>query len=85
MPKTIDNRFRCPTELWRQFLDVCNTLEVDHKMVMISLLTYFVLEKRLPSAPTGTGNTYYAPAPIPQIKKTSDPYINELLSDELFT
>jgi hypothetical protein len=85
MPKTtLDNRFRCPPELWRQFLDVCNLLEVNHKQVMVALITYFVLEKRLPSSQP-TGNTYYAPVSIPEIRQqTSDPYINELLNDDLF-
>lgn len=90
MPSTtLDNRFRCPPELWKQFLDKCHSRGVDHKSVMSALITYFVLTGELPQR---TGVTIYEPQPIPsfepepqvQFSQNNDP-LQELLNDDLFS
>ena len=88
MPTTkVDNRFRYPPDIWRAFLNACAETGQNYKVVLLQLATWYTVEKRLPeSGHSSTGNTYYAPAPIPEQMpvRTSDAFINELLDNELF-
>lgn len=80
---TIVNRPRIPPEMWAAFLDTCAETGQNYKVVLLTLIGWYIMEQKLPPS----GNIYNAPMEIPRQKpvKSADKFMEELLDEGLFS